>query len=82
MSKYDFNSLKRIQVKKMTSTVNCTRQMLLFIRFTLKVSVSQKKEDILELIHFARENKIPLIPRAGGTSLAGQVVGNGLVVDV
>ena len=39
-------------------------------------------EDIKLLIQFALENKISLIPRAGGTSLAGQVVGNGLVVDI
>jgi FAD/FMN-containing dehydrogenase/Fe-S oxidoreductase len=46
------------------------------------VCFPENKEDIIELIHFARENKVPLIPRAGGTSLAGQVVGEGLVVDV
>jgi FAD/FMN-containing dehydrogenase/Fe-S oxidoreductase len=39
-------------------------------------------EDIRSLIIFARENKLPLIPRTAGTSLAGQVVGQGLVVDV
>jgi FAD/FMN-containing dehydrogenase/Fe-S oxidoreductase len=38
--------------------------------------------DIRKTIEFARENGIPLIPRTAGTSLAGQVVGNGLVVDV
>lgn len=38
--------------------------------------------DIKVLIKYASENKIPLIPRTAGTSLAGQVVGNGLVVDV
>ncbi|MFZ4570074.1 MAG: FAD-binding and (Fe-S)-binding domain-containing protein [Bacteroidales bacterium] len=39
-------------------------------------------EDIRKIIGFAAENGIPLIPRAAGTSLAGQVVGSGLVVDV
>src|ERR1035437_5961988 len=38
--------------------------------------------DILHLIRFANATKIPLIPRAAGTSLAGQVVGNGLIVDI
>ena len=37
---------------------------------------------IKQLIRFANQYHIPLIPRAAGTSLAGQVVGNGLVVDV
>ena len=39
-------------------------------------------KDIKELIKFAKENKTSLIPRTAGTSLAGQVVGNGIVVDV
>jgi len=37
--------------------------------------------DINLLIDFAHQHKIPLIPRGAGTSLAGQVVGNGLVVN-
>jgi len=38
--------------------------------------------DIRELVRFAAENRISLIPRTAGTSLAGQVVGNGVVVDM
>jgi FAD/FMN-containing dehydrogenase/Fe-S oxidoreductase len=39
-------------------------------------------EDLREIIRFAAEHRIGLIPRAAGTSLAGQCVGNGLVVDL
>lgn len=45
------------------------------------VAYPRNIKDIKSLIKFAGENQIPLIPRAAGTSLAGQVVGNGLVVD-
>ena len=48
----------------------------------LGVALPKDKEDIRELVAFANQNKISLIPRGAGTSLAGQVVGNGLVVDV
>lgn len=48
----------------------------------LGVVYPKDKEDIHAIIRFARENKITLIPRTAGTSLAGQVVGAGLVVDV
>ena len=34
------------------------------------------------MIRFANAEKTSLIPRTAGTSLAGQVVGNGIVVDV
>jgi FAD/FMN-containing dehydrogenase/Fe-S oxidoreductase len=40
------------------------------------------EDDLREIIRFARRNRLGLIPRAAGTSLAGQCVGNGLVVDV
>jgi len=40
------------------------------------------KEDIKILINFAIKNNTSLIPRTAGTSLAGQVVGKGIVVDV
>jgi FAD/FMN-containing dehydrogenase/Fe-S oxidoreductase len=48
----------------------------------LAVAVPKTKEDIKKIIAFARENNTSIIPRAAGTSLAGQVVGNGIVVDI
>ena len=39
-------------------------------------------KDIKECILFAHEHKINIIPRAAGTSLAGQVVGKGLVLNI
>jgi len=48
----------------------------------LAVAVPETEADIQELIRFANGNKVSLIPRTAGTSLAGQVVGNGIVVDV
>lgn len=46
------------------------------------VAVPKTVDDLKCLIAFARQYKLPLIPRTGGTSLAGQVVGSGLVVDM
>jgi FAD/FMN-containing dehydrogenase/Fe-S oxidoreductase len=48
----------------------------------LAVVRPRHENDIRELVKFANKNGIPLIPRGAGTSLAGQVVGNGLVVDI
>ncbi len=48
----------------------------------LAVAIPKNVDDIKQLIAFARANKTSLIPRTAGTSLAGQVVGNGIVVDV
>jgi len=38
--------------------------------------------DIKILINFAAKNSLTLIPRGAGTSLAGQVVGKGIIVDI
>ncbi|GAB3321388.1 FAD-binding and (Fe-S)-binding domain-containing protein [Larkinella ripae] len=48
----------------------------------LAVAVPKSIQDLKKLIAFARENRTSLIPRTAGTSLAGQVVGNGIIVDV
>lgn len=48
----------------------------------LAVAYPKSSADIQKLIRFADSNKIGLIPRSGGTSLAGQCVGDGIVVDV
>ncbi len=46
------------------------------------VAFPQDEADVIELVRFAQKNNIPLIPRTAGTSLAGQCVGRGIVVDV
>jgi FAD/FMN-containing dehydrogenase/Fe-S oxidoreductase len=48
----------------------------------LAVAMPRNEDDIRILIRFAKQHKTSLIPRTAGTSLAGQVVGNGIVVDV
>ncbi|MEN8216071.1 MAG: FAD-binding protein [Pseudomonadota bacterium] len=35
------------------------------------------KNDCIKIVKFAHQHHIPLIPRAAGTSIAGQCVGNG-----
>ena len=46
------------------------------------VTIPRTVDDLKKLIAHARATKQSLIPRTAGTSLAGQVVGNGIVVDV
>ena len=48
----------------------------------LAVCYPKNKQDLKELILFAKKNNTSLIPRTAGTSLAGQCVGKGIVVDV
>lgn len=51
-------------------------------KLPVAVAYPKDSEDIKVLIAFASEHKIGLIPRTAGTSLAGQCVGDGIVVDV
>ncbi|KGK28871.1 FAD-binding and (Fe-S)-binding domain-containing protein [Cellulophaga sp. E6(2014)] len=48
----------------------------------LAVAFPKNTSDLQKLILFAKEHSIGLIPRTAGTSLAGQCVGDGIVVDV
>lgn len=48
----------------------------------LGVAYPKSEDDIVSLLAEARRRHTHLIPRAGGTSIAGQVVGNGIVVDI
>jgi FAD/FMN-containing dehydrogenase/Fe-S oxidoreductase len=47
----------------------------------LAVAIPKTLDDIKKLIAYATANKISLVPRTAGTSLAGQVVGGGIIVD-
>ncbi len=46
------------------------------------VAIPKTTDDLKKLIEFANQTNTTLIPRAAGTSLAGQVVGSGMVVDI
>lgn len=46
------------------------------------VAFPKTEADVREILVFANKNRIGVIPRTAGTSLAGQVVGNGIVVDL
>ena len=48
----------------------------------LAVAFPKSEADVRELVRFAGEHRVGLIPRGAGTSLAGQVVGNGIVIDL
>lgn len=51
-------------------------------KLPLAVALPKHIEDLKLLISFAKSNGTSLIPRTAGTSLAGQCVGDGIVVDV
>jgi FAD/FMN-containing dehydrogenase/Fe-S oxidoreductase len=51
-------------------------------KIPLAVAFPKTADDIKQLIAFATQQKTSLIPRTAGTSLAGQCVGEGIIVDV
>lgn len=48
----------------------------------LAVAFPRSEQEVGTIVRFAAANRIGLIPRGAGTSLAGQVVGGGIVVDL
>ena len=51
-------------------------------KLPLGVAYPKTDIDLKKIISFAKNNNTSLIPRTAGTSLAGQCVGEGLIVDV
>ena len=51
-------------------------------KIPLAVAYPKDEKDLQILIEFATSNHVTLIPRTAGTSLAGQCVGKGIIVDV
>ncbi len=45
------------------------------------VVMPKDKEDVVALVKYASEKNIPLTPRGACTSLAGQAVGSGIIID-
>jgi FAD/FMN-containing dehydrogenase/Fe-S oxidoreductase len=54
----------------------------IYQRQPLAVARPANRDDCWRILEFARQHQIALIPRAAGTSLAGQVVGEAIIVDV
>jgi FAD/FMN-containing dehydrogenase/Fe-S oxidoreductase len=82
----NFNSLKS-QLEGELFVDETTRRLYAtdasaYREMPVAVAIPKNDKDLATLIRFAKENKTSLIPRAGGTSLAGQVVGGGIVVDI
>ena len=73
---HDFTSVHQTQLLAYSTDASVYQEK------PLAVALPKDGEDIKLLIDFANVHKITLIPRAAGTSLAGQVVGNGIVVDI
>ncbi|MBL7768759.1 MAG: FAD-binding protein [Flavipsychrobacter sp.] len=48
----------------------------------IAVALPREEADLVKLVTFCRDAELPMIPRTAGTSLAGQVVGTGLVIDL
>ncbi len=48
----------------------------------LGVVIPQVEEDLFAIVERAAELDVPLIPRGGGTGLAGQTLGRAVIVDV
>ena len=76
---------EKLEGELLTDTLSTTlysTDASVYRKVPLAVAFPKTIIDIQYLIKYASEHKIGLIPRTAGTSLAGQCVGEGIVVDV
>ncbi len=50
-------------------------------RVPVGVVIPRHQDDVIRAVTLARENGLPIVPRGGGTALAGQTTTTGLVLD-
>lgn len=81
LSHLEKNLQGELRIDKLYKSLYATDASV-YRKIPLAVAFPETKEDIKTLISFANTHKIGLIPRTAGTSLAGQCVGEGIVVDV
>ncbi len=48
----------------------------------LAIAVPRDEDDLALLVRYAHERSIPLVPRGGGTGVAGESLGHGVIVDL
>ncbi len=48
----------------------------------LGVVIPRTEEDLIAAVEIATQQRIPILPRGGGSSLAGQAVGEALIIDL
>ena len=85
----NINSLSKLQqdlegelrFDNLTKSIYATDASV-YRKIPVGVAFPKSITDIKRIIRFANEEHVGLIPRTAGTSLAGQCVGDGLIVDV
>ncbi len=70
-----------LRTDTLTTTLYATDASV-YRKLPMAVAFPKNTNDIKLLIEFATAHKVGLVPRTAGTSLAGQCVGDGIIVDV
>ena len=69
-----------VRFDKMTRVLYSTDASLFQIE-PIGVVLPKTADDVIAVIETANKHNIPVLPRGGGTSLAGQTVGHAIVID-
>jgi len=70
-----------LKYDKVTSTIYSTDASV-YKEYPLAVIWPKNRSDLKKIVAFAAEEKVAITLRAAGTSLAGQVVSSGIIVDI
>ncbi len=71
----------RVTADELTRGLYATDASPFYIRPSLVV-VPEDEDDLRELLRYAYEHGVPIVPRGAGTGLAGESLGSGILVDL
>lgn len=86
MSAYNFSKLKnqlegQVLEDELYKSIYATDASV-YRELPVAICIPKHEQDLKFILEFAHQNEMSITPRAAGTSLAGQCVTNGLVVDL
>src|SRR5215510_7256158 len=65
----------------LASRILCSTDASIYQIEPLGVILPRTQEDLIATVELAAKYKIPILPRGAGTSLAGQAIGEALILD-
>ncbi len=71
----------QIRTDRATRTLYATDASI-YQQDPLGVAIPTNQDDLQAAVEFAARHRIPILPRGSGSSLAGQAIGNALILDV
>src|SRR5690606_11829088 len=75
------SAVQEVHFDRMTRLLYSTDASI-YQMMPIGVALPRNRDEVSAAVEIARRHGVPILPRGGGSSLAGQAIGHALVLDV